>query len=190
LQSLGLVELLLDMLRQLGPPPKPRHQQQQAVEQAVQQQAVQQQVPTAGHHPPGQQQGQQALPVHATVKQPYHGYRADLVALLSNMLFENTAVQDQVLAVGGVELLLSNCNLDASAPVAREWALWSIRNMCSRNEVVQKYIAELQAVEAVPSTELAQLGKELQLDKMTHKLRLVDRPQQHQVQQDLGNSSK
>eukprot|EP00775_Hariotina_reticulata_P010456 gene10456-biopygen12366 len=171
LRSLGLVELLLDMLRQLGPPPKPRQQQQQAAAQAEHQQA-----PTAGCHTSSQPPGQQALHVPPIVSQPYSGYRADLLAVLSNMLFENTAVQDQVLAAGGVEVLLSNCTLDASAPVAREWALWAVRNMCSSNEAVQKYIAEFQAVEAVPSPELAQMGKELQLDKMTHKLRVVDQP--------------
>lgn len=154
LHAQGLVQQLLGMLQQLAPPPKARQQeaQQQQQQQEQQNQAQQQQ------------------------QQPYAGYRADLIAVLSNMVHGRRSIQDEVLAAGGIELLLNNCNLDDTAPLAREWALWSIRNMCKDNEAVQQYIAKFQAVEAVQSAELDRIGKQLQLDKMTNKLQLVDKP--------------
>jgi hypothetical protein len=153
------------MLQQLGPPPKLREQEKQQ---------QQQQPPASASKQPPQQ---------AFVRQPYAGYRADLIALLSNMLYGRRAIQDELLAAGGVEVLLNNCNLDDTAPLAREWALWSVRNMCRDNEAVQQYIAKFQAVEAVQSAELERMGKELQLDRATNKLSLVDKPTPQQTQQ-------
>jgi ataxin-10 len=165
LHSLGLVQLVLGMLQQLGPPPKLREQEKQQQQQQQQ-----------------QQQASAPQPSQQSQQQPYAGYRADLIALLSNMLYGRRAIQDELLAAGGVEVLLNNCNLDDTAPLAREWALWSVRNMCRDNEAVQQYIAKFQAVEAVQSAELQRMGKELQLDRATNKLSLVDKPQQQQGQ--------
>lgn len=163
LYTLGLVHLLLDMLKQLGPPPK-RQKQDPSTGQQERQDAS---LGTAA-----QQHQQQA----------YAGYRADLIAVLSNFLCEDKSMQVDVMAAGGVEVLLNNCNLDDTAPLAREWALWSIRNMCQGNEDVQGYIAQFQAVEAVQSEELERMGMELQLDNMTNKLKLVKKPgQQHEA---------
>uniref|UniRef100_A0A383VNF2 Ataxin-10 domain-containing protein n=1 Tax=Tetradesmus obliquus TaxID=3088 RepID=A0A383VNF2_TETOB len=167
LHSLGLTQLVLGMLQQLPPPPKLREKQQQQ----------QQQQPAAL-----QQQQQQPSQQQPSQQQPYAGYRADLVALLSNMLYGRRSIQDELLASGGVEVLLNNCNLDDTAPLAREWALWSVRNMCRDNEAVQQYIAQFTAVEAVQSAELERMGKELQLDRATNKLSLVDKPKQQPQQ--------
>ena len=82
-------------------------------------------------------------------------------------------MQDALLAAGGAELLLASCTLDEAAPLAREWALWSVRNLCSGNERVQDHIAALAPVEAVQSPELTRMGMEVRLDQATHKLQLV-----------------
>ena len=42
---------------------------------------------------------------------PYQGYRCDLVALLANLCFRRTAVQKKVQQLGGVELILSQCQV-------------------------------------------------------------------------------
>lgn len=42
---------------------------------------------------------------------PYKGYRCDLVALLANLCFRRHAVQDAVQQLGGVELILSQCQV-------------------------------------------------------------------------------
>lgn len=154
LDSLGLVPLLLDMLRALGPPPKTKQEQQRQQEQPSQ--------------PP-------QTPQH---QQPYAGYRSDVLAVLSNMCFQQRPVQDAVLAGGGIELLLSNCTLDDSSPLAREWALWAIRNMCEGNAQVQAYVSQFRAVDAVQTPELDRMGMQVELDNLTHKLKLVKKPGQ------------
>jgi hypothetical protein len=156
LASLGLAPLLLDMLKALGPPPKSKQEQQRQLEQQAQ-------APEA-HQQPRQH------------RQPYAGYRGDVIAVLSNLVFEQRAVQDAVLAGGGVELLLNNCNLDDTAPMAREWALWAVRNMCQDNEAVQAYVSKFQAVAPVQTPELDRMGMELQLDGLSHRLKLVKKP--------------
>lgn len=42
---------------------------------------------------------------------PYNGYRCDLVALLANLCFRRSAVQHKVQQLGGVELILSQCQV-------------------------------------------------------------------------------
>lgn len=167
LHSLGLVQQLLQMLTALGPPPKNKQQQQRELEQ-------QQQGQVQGQgQPPQQQQQQPPQPQH---QQPYAGYRADVVAVLSNVLLGGREVQADVMAAGGIELLLNSCNLDDTAPMAREWALWGIRNACQGNEAVQQYVSQFQAVDAVQSPELDKMGMQLELDQMTHKLKLTKKP--------------
>lgn len=46
-------------------------------------------------------------------------------------------VQAEVQAVGGVELVLAQCQLDRNSPLAREWALWAVRNLCEGNPAAQ-----------------------------------------------------
>lgn len=45
------------------------------------------------------------------VQSPYQGYRVDLVALLANLSYRNNAVQQKVQQLGGVELILSQCQV-------------------------------------------------------------------------------
>lgn len=52
-----------------------------------------------------------------------------------------------VQAVGGVELVLSQCQMDREAPLAREWGLWAIRNLCEGNEAAQVRWAERRGVQ-------------------------------------------
>lgn len=42
---------------------------------------------------------------------PYSCYRCDLVALLANLCFRRPAVQHKVQQLGGVELILSQCQV-------------------------------------------------------------------------------
>jgi hypothetical protein len=137
-------------------------------------QAAQITTATPQHH---HQQAVQAVPQTSVGKPFYHGYRTDLVAVLSNCLFGRKAVQDLLLELGAVELLLSCCQLDEAAPLAKEWALWGVRNLCEGNAQVQEYIRQLKVVDTVGSPELEQMGMRLQLDKRTGKMKLVQEQQ-------------
>jgi len=39
--------------------------------------------------------------------------------------------------LGGVELVLAQCQLDRESPLAREWGLWAVRNLCEGNPQAQ-----------------------------------------------------
>lgn len=68
----------------------------------------------------------------------YVGHRGDLVAVLANGAFRRPRVISELLVpLGGLELLLAQTHLDEDSPLAREWALWGVRNMCEGNEEVR-----------------------------------------------------
>ncbi|GLC74061.1 hypothetical protein PLESTF_001455700 [Pleodorina starrii] len=115
----------------------------------------------------------QALAAGLPSGAPYVGYRGDLVSVLSNGAFRRRRVVSELLAGGGLELLLAQTHLDEHSPLAREWALWGVRNMCEGSEEVQGRISGLQLQTAVETPELQQLGLKLELDKGTGKLKLL-----------------
>ncbi|GIL57752.1 hypothetical protein Vafri_12898 [Volvox africanus] len=106
------------------------------------------------------------------VKAPYMSYRGDLVSVLANGAFRRPRVVSAMLAWGGLELLLAQTHLDEHSPLAREWALWGVRNMCESSQEVQARIAGLELQTAVETPELRQLGMRLELDKTTGKLKV------------------
>lgn len=46
-------------------------------------------------------------------------------------------MQQEVESLGGVELILSQCQLDEHSPLAREWGLWAVRNLCEGSPQVR-----------------------------------------------------
>ena len=88
--------------------------------------------------------------------------------------------------------LLQSCALDASAPLAREWALWGVRNACEAADEAQAHVASLEASGVVSSPDLARAGLAVELDRRTGKARVVRAaPQggeQLQQQQEGGGS--
>ena len=107
--------------------------------------------------------------------QPYAGYRSDLLAVIANAAHKRRAVHDEVQRAGAVELVLAQCVVDPESPLAREWALWAVRNLCEGNEVAQQAIRELRAVAAVDSDELRRAGLQVRLDAETEKLHVSRR---------------
>ena len=53
--------------------------------------------------------------------------------VLATCLQGRRAVQDGVLEAGVLPLILESTKSDHSAPMAREWALMAIRNLCEGN---------------------------------------------------------
>ena len=41
------------------------------------------------------------------------------------------------------------CQIDRESPLAREWALWAVRNLCEGNPTAQGAIRDLKACTAV-----------------------------------------
>jgi ataxin-10 len=108
--------------------------------------------------------------------QPYNGYRSDLLAVLANAAHKRPCVQAAVADVmGGVELVLSQCQVDHSSPLAREWALWAVRNLCEGSEAARGAVSALRATAALDSDELRKAGVKVSLDEKTGKLRVEKR---------------
>lgn len=164
LTAAGMVNTLCGMLRVLGPPLNPR---QKAAVEVQEQQTEQQQ----------QQQAEAGSSSHDVYPDtpPYLGYRSDITAILANALYARPAVQELVQELGGIDLLLACCQLDDMAPLAKEWALWGIRNLCQHSTSAREYIASLEPVEAVTSPQLDKLGMAVEMDKRTGKFKLVQK---------------
>ena len=76
--------------------------------------------------------------------------------------------------LGGIELLLANTQLDEAAPVAKEWALWGVRNLCLGSAAARAHFGGLQALsDPVTSPELQRMGQEVRVDRATGRMRLV-----------------
>ncbi|EFN52144.1 hypothetical protein CHLNCDRAFT_27021 [Chlorella variabilis] len=107
--------------------------------------------------------------------QPYQGFRTDLLAAVANATYGRPAVQSEVCALGGVELVLAQCQLDRHSPLAREWALWGVRNLCEGNAQAQEAIRQLQLCTTVDNEELKRMGVRMELDEHSGKLRVIKR---------------
>ena len=109
------------------------------------------------------------------MRQPYEGYRSDLLAVLANAAHKRPAVQAAMQSCGGVELVLAQCQVDDKSPLAREWALWAVRNLCEGSEAARNAITELKAVAALDSEELQKAGVKVTLDEVSGKLKVERR---------------
>lgn len=113
--------------------------------------------------------------VHQTGKMcPYKGYRRDIVSVLANATFRRKHVQDQVREGGGLFLLLQQCVVDDYNPFLREWGLWAIRNLLEGNRENQREVAELELQNSVNTPAIAQMGLRVEIDQNTRRPKLVN----------------
>eukprot|EP00123_Amoebidium_parasiticum_P003712 comp15007_c0_seq1/m.11619 comp15007_c0_seq1/g.11619 ORF comp15007_c0_seq1/g.11619 comp15007_c0_seq1/m.11619 type:complete len:490 (-) comp15007_c0_seq1:239-1708(-) len=96
--------------------------------------------------------------------------KRELVRLIGNACYRCAAVQDLVRREDGITLLLNHCQLDASSPHIREWAVLAIRNLCEGNEANQAAVRALERQGVVADTE----GMELKVDDATGKIRVAN----------------
>mmetsp|Transcript_8041 Transcript_8041/g.29713 ORF Transcript_8041/g.29713 Transcript_8041/m.29713 type:complete len:640 (+) Transcript_8041:136-2055(+) len=106
----------------------------------------------------------------------YSEHRADILAVLANACYRDQQAQDEILERGGVELILAQCVADVKSPIAREWALLCVRNLCAGNIAVQDHIAALQVCDTVQHPALTNMGLRLDIDEATGAPRLVPVP--------------
>ncbi|CAG9460310.1 unnamed protein product [Pedinophyceae sp. YPF-701] len=96
------------------------------------------------------------------------GHLEDLAA----SLWPQHRAQETVLRVGGVEVILSCCQVDERSPMAREWALWGVRNLCEASDGVKARIAALRPTAPVQTEDLDRMGMEVEVDRATGQLRV------------------
>jgi ataxin-10 len=95
--------------------------------------------------------------------------------VIANAAHGRPAVQAAVAAVGGAELVLAQCQVDAASPLAREWGLWAVRNLCEGSGAAREALAALRATAAADSEELRRAGVRVRLDEGTGKMRVERR---------------
>ena len=70
--------------------------------------------------------------------------------------------------------ILTASQVDESSPLAREWALWGMRNLCEGHAAIQQDLAQLKAESVIDTQELQAAGIKLKLDHATGKISLLD----------------
>ncbi|GMH42401.1 hypothetical protein BSKO_10320 [Bryopsis sp. KO-2023] len=157
----GLVKWLLDCLRALGSIKNPRTPPEAGVVDDAK----------GGGDFTARMEGLD-LAEGVPVATPYVGFRTDIVAILSNVVFRRPGIQNMVLKLEGVPLLLNQCQVDDVSPLVREWAVWAIRNLCEDNLEIQNMVRGLEVQGVVKSEELDRLGIKIEVDRSTGKLRV------------------
>lgn len=144
--SLGLIESLLDLLRDLEPP-------------AIIRRTVQ--------HGENQETSSGKLC-------PYKGFRSDIVAVIGNCAYRRKHVQDEIRAKNGILLMLQQCVTDDENPFLREWGIWGVRNLLEGNGENQRLVGELEIQGSVDLPELSGLGLRVDVDQKTRRAKLVN----------------
>ncbi|CAG8738829.1 1283_t:CDS:2, partial [Acaulospora morrowiae] len=91
--------------------------------------------------------------------------KRDIVKVIGNMSFENKTVQDEVRKLGGIPLILNQCNIDDNNPFIREQAIFALRNLLIDNPDNQKLINELKPIETVQNDILREIHVKTELGK-------------------------
>ncbi|KAK4346995.1 hypothetical protein RND71_033334 [Anisodus tanguticus] len=151
LVSSGLVEFLLDLLRDLEPPT--------TIRKAMKQDQIKEGA------------------ISSSFKcSPYQGFRRDIVAILGNCAYRRRHVQDEIRDKNGIPLLLQQCVVDDDNPFLREWGIWCVRNLLEGNAENQGAVADLELQGTVDVPELAGLGLRVEVDPVTRRTKLVNVP--------------
>ena len=154
LSSFGLIENVLAALKALGPIQNPR------LSKSVDTEISEKQL--AG--------GLSARAKQFCSKQPYEGYRTDLISIIANASYRRPQVQEEIAKNDGIELVLAQCQVDATSPLAREWALWAVRNLCEGSQRARDAIKDLRASAALDSDDLRKAGVKVSIDETSGRL--------------------
>lgn len=153
LLSLGLIDLLLGILRDIEPP-------------AILKKALQK----------AENEDSTSLP-NSLKPCPYKGFRRDVVAVIANCLYRRKHVQDDMRKKNGVFVLLQQCVSDENNPFLREWGIWAVRNLLEGNLENKKLVAELEVQGSADVPEIAELGLKVEVDPTTRRAKLVNASQ-------------
>ncbi|GLJ13860.1 hypothetical protein SUGI_0221460 [Cryptomeria japonica] len=194
LVSSDLIQLMIDLLRELGPPEAVKKATRQAstgssnpCSTALNQskemtdgspsKIMRSTVADMCEDPSLLHDGDKDRAVHASqtgVVCPYKGYRRDIVSVLANASFRRKHVQDQIRECGGLFIILQHCVVDNENPFLREWGLWAVRNLLENNRENQKQVAELELQNSVNTSAIAEMGLRVEIDPNSRKPRLFN----------------
>ncbi|KAJ0797641.1 putative armadillo-like helical, Ataxin-10 domain-containing protein [Helianthus annuus] len=148
LLSLGLIQTLIDLLRDLEPPSIIR----KTLNRAENQDST----------------------TYSGKLCPYKGFRSDIVAVIGNCAYKRKQVQDEIRDRNGILLMLQQCVTDDENPFLREWGIWGVRNILEGNLENQKVVSDLEIQGSVNLPELTTLGLRVDVDQQTRRAKLVN----------------
>ncbi|RIB16576.1 spinocerebellar ataxia type 10 protein domain-containing protein [Gigaspora rosea] len=90
--------------------------------------------------------------------------KRDIIKVIGNMAYNNSFVQDEVRRLGGIPLILNQCNIDDNNPYIREHAIFALRNLLINNSENQKLVKELEPIAPVQTDVLSEIGIKAQLE--------------------------
>ncbi|KAG0501321.1 hypothetical protein HPP92_001393 [Vanilla planifolia] len=148
LVSHGLMDLILSILEELGPPSSVRR----VIENSSCKAAITESKRVCS----------------------YRGFRRDLVSVIGNCLYRRKHIQDEIRKRNAIPLLLQQCVVEEDNPFLREWGLFAVRNLLEGNEENQLYVTELQLQESFNTPEVLELGLKVELDRQSGRPKLVN----------------
>lgn len=89
--------------------------------------------------------------------------KRDCITIISNLCHQNTSIQNQVRELGGIPLILAQCNIDDLNPYLREHAMYCIRNLLDENKPNQDLVDSIKPVGVQQTAELTDLGYRTEL---------------------------
>ncbi|KAG4302990.1 hypothetical protein PCK1_000656 [Pneumocystis canis] len=100
-------------------------------------------------------------------KYPY--FKRDIIQLLSTLCFRDKKVQDNIRELHGLNLILSQCNIDDENPYIKEYAIFCLRNLLENNEENKKLLREMKAIQLQDSEIVNRLGLTIGITNERHK---------------------
>ncbi|KAJ2702883.1 Ataxin-10 [Coemansia sp. IMI 209128] len=85
-------------------------------------------------------------------------FKCDLVRIIGNVGYKNTAAQDLIRELGGLALVLDHMKIDDNHPFIREYAVVALKGLLHNNSASQDFVREMSVVEAAQNPELAKAG--------------------------------
>ncbi|GBB96696.1 hypothetical protein RclHR1_02810014 [Rhizophagus clarus] len=95
---------------------------------------------------------------HQQASSEFKFIKRDIVRIIGNMAYENKIVQDEVRELGGIPLILNQCNIDDNNPYIREYAIFALRNLLINNPENQELVEQLTPIETVQHPALQDIG--------------------------------
>lgn len=82
--------------------------------------------------------------------QLYPGFISDILSVIANACYRRKQVQEHIVELHGIMVILNHLQGNTDSPLAREWALWAVRNLCETSAEARQAIQELQKIDDAP----------------------------------------
>ncbi|KAI5964061.1 uncharacterized protein KGF55_002003 [Candida pseudojiufengensis] len=89
---------------------------------------------------------------------PYSSAKSYIIISLSYMTYQSTKNQNLIRELGGLALILSNCQIDENNPFIKEQAILCVKYLLENNSQNQQFVAELEAKKTVDDSILQDVG--------------------------------